>query len=707
MSRELIGRYMKREIEISEVVDKFTEEKDGKISAYLLFESIHKIEEGGIEVHERALRKFFRKEYIPGIFSEYIRILVDKKMNSLHRKIRELMEWVLERISNLKEVAGLEERLIVFISTQREEIEENENILKYSLMKSTREGSVHFLRIVLEERRRGIYTAMEEERFAGCVEEIVEEVFRESRLAKGIEKNRSLLKGVAEYRAEILHNTIKRSIEEILKKETEKENNQRNRKILVEWLREIKKTIMASRTEVSETVEEDGMAKEESSHIKTIACRRKMEEIDIVSRVVMKKGAKIDREIVDECASGESVLLMAEICEDSLVSIRPGSELSERIFLKILEVTGDKWYINNHPVRKLIEIEKEIAEKYDYYLSYVFREKTGLKLSLNIINAIVEYGHYGRITGLAVELSNMLKRLEYSSRERFLIGKRSQEIEYIPKILTKIIKTTHFRKIDLKKIYKSTVYLITTGNDAVAKEIYPVLESILYSYRSLDRGIHKSMYGMRIEKPQQAYPKAKEIEQKQNGDISSKSMEQKENVYDCMIKDQESSLSSSNNAKDNALVISAEIFNILNEKGFDYSARKETISLLGVMVEITEDFLVRRIEESMLPDLLYYYTKNNLLVNTAETKSLVKLLSHIVKYQIKTDSFLSIINLLLILVERNIDGAYSIMKELFSSDKYSLFYGIYHCIRIQHKRTGISEKTKQKIMKIFTQQHEQ
>ncbi|KAI5191540.1 hypothetical protein NEMIN01_1566 [Nematocida minor] len=721
----IIAAYMMKKMSIYEVIEKYEGDKEsGKIVAYILYETLRISSESELELHKKALEKYFKKEYIPGLFSEYIKIAVDQKMSRLHEGIEELIGWCLERVCSLEEVPGLEERLILFLKGNREKRDRGsiQSIIRQAMKKGSKEGKEHFTRIILENKCSSLYGLVDSRR---VVADVIVKVYEEHRIAEGIKKNREILQGVAEYNVNLLLPIIRRSIAEvqedagctqreydeervedknglILRADAEKVLNkiqisskgrEKERRIVVEWLREIRKIV-------------DKKTKKTSTDLVEIGQEKRIDN-NIINTSNLLVGENVS-DLLSECIhsiNSQSVFLIAEVCEESRISIPAGCDLSRAVLLRVLEATGDKEYINSHPISRMINIAEEISAKYDYYLSLIFKNKSNLSISLNIINAIVEYGYHGRIAGLTVELSNLLKKMEYVNRNRFILS-RSQEIEYIPKIIKKIVEKTHFKKKDLKMIFKSVVYLITTDNTSLVKEIYPVLESIIYAYKELDEGVPEYMYGMRKAETKTLHNRMQSIADKNDKNNENSLSQTKYGEEEAADDDPNRvPMSDKDNNSNNVMVVSAEVFEIMNGSGFDYSMRSEIVSLLAVMLATTGDFLIARIEKYLLPDIVHYYTKNSSIVNSSESKALVFFVSEISKHPLKTTNYLSLVHLLLILTERNIEGSEGILKALYTADKYALVYAIHHFTKKQNRKTraGLSIRAREKIQKIFTE----
>ncbi|KAI5159544.1 hypothetical protein NEAUS03_0391 [Nematocida ausubeli] len=745
---ESIVAYMKGQMDLLGLIQGYAvDQGPQKVSAYILFESLKEaVDLSALRTHRVAVEKFFRKEYIPGLFSGYVKILMNRKMKEMHVEVVWLMCFSLGRLQKLEEVAGLEERLTMFLKTVNHRDIPLIDLVKACACKGSSVGSEHFAEIVLENRYHSLYTILDRK----TVMQISLKEVETRGIIETIQKKRNLLHGIAEYDPLLIENLAGMCVSYILSKETgnrrdaeinssqrleghtraiqkkmisEVESSgtpvyaeskqikllasdvngrilmphtmpegtlRRHREVAVAWLREMR-TLLIGKTP-SETADKS-------------AAVSSMDVTDTNLHRTAKQAQKIilyDRS-GDKFAScitsmdSIEVLLMCEVCAD--VKAAPGSTFSRNLLLKTLEVTGDKEYIKSHSVSQIINIEEELQIRYDYYLSKILHKQTPFTLSLNLINLIIECGYHSRIVGLTIRLSEILKEMEYKNRSGFLLCNKNQqrEIAFIPQILARIIRSVYIKKKDLQKIMQSVMYISTTENIQLVKGIYLVLAEIVYAYNGLDAGVSECLYGLKKPASVSSHDKVCFAQLSAQKELENLPMRE--------LKSATPATSADDNKNNNTMTVSAEIFNILDADGFCHLARIEFMKLLTAMVKTTDNFLIKRLQNNLIPEILQYYIRNNILVNCSETEALGVFLLHISSYSLTVKSTLDLVFLLMILLERNIDASQKLIINLHKKNKYALASALrYNIDRDKRGRNSqiISKQTIIKIQKIFT-----
>ncbi|KAH9386890.1 uncharacterized protein NEMAJ01_1786 [Nematocida major] len=750
---EALFAYMQKKTSLEDLVKNYSSaEGNRKASAYVLFETLRFADQRGAALHKEALQKFFQASYVPGLFSEYISVLACTKRRDVHAEVAQLMCWCLRKLSALSEVSGLEERLWVFLRGA----EHKEQLFKEAVLlcieKATPQGLSHFVRIGVEHA----YVDALCRRTQPAIECMLQGIAQSKSIVDAVQENEAFLLGAMSHGVDLVGEVARASVMYLLAERPSRVKNsagtacqklvcaggysekvarsvetapietcsalcgpskvlssggpatrircyvpegtlEKHRVLLVEWLRKVRKATVAEQGIGLCKTREEGAMKLECAEARGGMAH------DIVSIIASQRPEDVLLSRVGRVGS-ESVLLLSEVCTD--LRIPPGTQLSRALLLKVLEKTGDRAYIDSHPVGKMLDIEKEIHMGYDYYLSLLFRKGVQVMQSLNIINAALDYAYHGRIVGMTIKLADMLKDAEYKSRQG-ATGPAgiSEELRLIPRVLNKIVKKTYLDKACLQRVFRQVVYLITVENADIVREIYPLLESIVYSYKELDSGVAEHLYGMK--KPQeQNHRIAAGPGAPARGLLETKG-ERAEDPPRSICAD--TVTSNKDNNTDNVMVISAEIFNTMDMDGFNRKISAETVSILSVFLETTHNFLARRIENSLLPDILQYYITNNTLVNTPETVCFVRFLSQLSKHSLKVQSMLKVALVLMVLLERNIDGAEDAIRQFYKKDKYSLLYAVHHNIEQQRRAKGliISAKTRIKMQKIFTDKNEQ
>ncbi|EHY65756.1 hypothetical protein NERG_01363 [Nematocida ausubeli] len=745
---ESIVAYMKGQMDLLGLIQGHAADQGPqKVSAYILFESLKEaIDLSALRTHRVAVEKFFRKEYIPGLFSGYVKILMNRKMKEMHVEVVWLMCFSLGRLQKLEEVSGLEERLTMFLKTVNHKDIPLIDLVKACAYKGSSVSTGHFAEIVLENRYHSLYAILDRK----TVMQILLKEVETRGIIETIQKKRDLLDGIAEYDPLLVENLAGMCVSYILSKESKNRRDaeinssqrleghtrtiqkkmisevaessgaplyaeskqikllasdingriaiphsmpedtlRRHREVVVAWLREMR-ILFIGRTPSEATDKSATVSSMDVTDTNLHRAEKQAPKIILYDR----SGDKFASCITS--MDSIEVLLMCEVCAD--VKAAPGSTFSRNLLLKTLEVTGDKEYIKSHGVSQIINIEEELQIRYDYYLSKILHKQTPFTLSLNLINLIIECGYHSRIVGLTIRLSEILKEMEYKNRNGFLLCNKNQqrEIAFIPQILARIIRSVYIKKKDLQKIMQSIMYISTTENIQLVKGIYLVLAEIIYAYNGLDAGVSECMYGL----------KKSAVSSHDTLCFAQLSAQKElENLPVRELKSATPATSADDNKNNNTMTVSAEIFNILDADGFCHLARIEFMKLLTAMVKTTDNFLIKRLQNNLLPEILQYYIRNNILVNCSETEALGVFLLHISSHALTVKSTLDLVFLLMILLERNIDASQKIIIKLHKQNKYALASALkYNIDRDKRGRNGqiISKQTIIKIQKIFT-----
>ncbi|KAI5165340.1 hypothetical protein NEIRO03_0298 [Nematocida sp. AWRm78] len=743
---ESVIAYMRGEVALSEVIKAYpTNTTNTKASAYILFESLKDITApNALSLHIMAVEKFFRKEYIPGLFSEYIRVLVNQRMKIFHAEIIRVMVYSLSKLERLGEVLNLEERLFLLLKTEHSKEIDLTDILRVCLSKGSLEWVNRYSEVVLEKKCRELYASIDKT-VVSC---ILMKTIGSADVVKVIDERKELLSGISEYNPSILLPLVNSCISYILCKEIESRQNivassnkqligmsstgcsdiigiassdthrlkktvqvlpagssgevlaksipdymlDKHRKTIIDWLRALRKSFMEQKTIGSLDDEApllDLMHKnsDAGTHalVKTLA-----------RTILSNKTEKLLAESIS-MFNGKSILLLCEVCND--INVPAGSLLSRDLLMKLLEVSGDIEYIKSQSIGHMLNIKEELQIRYDYYLTIILHKGITLTVSLNLINLIIACGYHSRIVGLAVRLSEVLKQMEYRNRSGFMICNKEQnhEMELIPPILSRIIRTVYIKKKDLQRILQEVIYLITIENVQLVKGLYQVLTEIIYAYKTLDEGVSEKMYGLK--KP--AHNKCGYLENNYTlPKIESPSSNQSEQ---CSTQAELSS--TADIANNNTMTVSVEIFNILEVDGFSHSVRTEIMELIVAMIQTTDVFLIKRLQNNLIPEILDYYISNNILINCNETVVLIQFLMCVSKHRLTVQNTIKLVFLLMILIERSIARSEDVIKVLYEKDKYSLACSVYYNVKKDRKARRapiISPRTITKIQKIFT-----
>ncbi|KAI5175883.1 hypothetical protein NEFER01_1854 [Nematocida sp. LUAm1] len=625
-----------------------SEEMRNKVDVYVLFKSLEINRGEDVISHERVLRVSYKSEYTPGILSKYIEVLLSN--SELHQEILRVLVYVLKRVEEFSRVRELEERMIILMRQlveRRAWSKEMEEALLVLYEGSSKEGREHFMDILLEEGgnvperkkhlKRRVLRVLEEETLDGI-----------------LRSKKMLLMAARHGVEEMLH------VCGVLIKEIKHRDNGEKRTEMLSILREVSREVTQRDTHYEVTPRDtlhDLPCTNTSREVTPRDTSREVTPRDtILATCIMNNGLTYD--LLDE-VSGEDILLLCEVLDEPF-GARNGTSYGIRngdILMKVFEVTGDKKYLSEHKVSSIVNIKRELMENYDWYMEKVFKRNINNSVSLNVLNALLEYSYRGRIVEIAVDLGKMIREMDYLDRtQRFLVKKQENNIRMVSVILKKLIDKTYIRKKDLFKIFSSIEYLISSENKDTLEGISSVLQSILHLYVILDRGVDESLFGL----PRLCNALSNTL--KDNGKDNGKASE--DNV-------RESGESDTNNC----MVVAYRIYRQMDWLSYSYGDRLPFLSLLSAMVECTGDFLVSRVHEEVLP-YIYNGYKDTLLINTAETKELGRLLCLLSKYYIPHSTYCCILLIAVKLYESGISEGKELLAVICRLDEHSFISGI-------------------------------
>jgi len=719
ISNGIIDEHMRGRIGLKEFIRMYIrigDVKDAKIGGYVLFRSLEMVEDEFL-LHFEVLKRCFRKEYVPGVVSKYVKIITEKGNAAVKEKALELVVYVIERLEKLEEVQELEERMILMVKSIGSELREKEQymrLLEALMRRSSKEGRVYFVEEILKE---GGCPKGEEQSVRDVVEKIegksVKHILEQTRTVDAVQKL---------YGAEYISKIVRKIVLYI------RTNSAEHRESAVQWVKN-RRTIEKKRKEadnscsahtdhktdrpsVYKQIEKPGCPygedDEDNEGEEVIGEKRSgvlfdlnnrtetdvdvdMNELSVRTRADSeasneKKAAEVLERVVLErhtetavtewisSISGKDALLFFEICDD--FKIAPRTELSRKAVLKIFEVTGNRACLSKHRVSSIIDIGEELKHRYDFYLGLVFGHRTPLAVSINIIDALLEYSYSGRCVDIAIELGKILKGLEYGSRhERFKLKRETHDIGHVCSVLVRMVDRTHIKKSDLTRILSSIVYLASSDNEQVVEGVCDVLQSVIRSYSELDRGVHRSKYGLAKLHSDVDTPAKKLLENKLSGE-NSLDREEQDNKTQNGEKAKRKSFSNSDNDENNTMTVCHRIFTQLESQNFPNTSRAGILSLLRTMIECTGDFMVERIVKESLPHILSHYSKKSCLTQNRETTSLGNLLLVLALHPIEPSVYIGCVELVLMMHASRIERSEEIIERLYRRGKEAFMYTV-------------------------------
>ncbi|KAI5179650.1 hypothetical protein NEOKW01_0113 [Nematocida sp. AWRm80] len=756
--------FLSGRISLNELISKWEPYKNHLIDSYILFHSLKITNKEEYQRHKRVLETAYNEKYIPGVFSAYIAIVLGNNPKRIKEGIIELMEWTLTKISTMRRIPELENRLILMIkgvSEKREDIKGMDMLLVEGYKKSSSEGKVFFVEEILKRYSHKILPDMviEIDKLLDNINILeidsasvfykIAEYFPE-RTYKTITQMLSCLREI-NYEKELRHqkeikidslsfteeqntiipltaisnnNTITSSTQPRRIPSTTIANllnktlNEDRLKIilskaytkLLESLRTVRTIIISNQpnTSLSTTDKSDGITdtKTNTRIIPDTTIRREKPDKNITeSGNTLSTGLILAKEIPEgqiERLQLEDILLLAEICPE--LRIPPGTDLSKRILLSSLSSFRTLEEFMSHRVSTLLQVQEELSEQYEYYLGIVFKKNIPLVLSINLVNALIKHSYKGRGVNIAIQLSRTLKELEYTQRtERFKIEKTTGYTLYISEILTRIIQMTIIKKKDLLIILNNIIYLLTVDDIITIRGISLIIEHIIQSYTYLDKGIDRSLYGMPSTLLQPM------IESKYNHTTAKEDKEDNINGSTNRTDNINGSINGStiredstkDNDNNNTMVICARVFDMLNKYDYSYTCRESILSLITTMIRSTDDFLIDRFYKDMFPYISSFYLKNSSIPKNTESNKLRILFSILTEKNIPYSSYHSYLSICIVLFESRIDNSEDILHRLYKKDKYSILYSITY-LRNNKKGKGISRHTLNFFQRLFT-----
>ena len=154
----VLAQHMQGDIELDRVVDIACKEKDRRVAAYIMHKSIEDITAEKIEKHSMIVQEMYRTEYVPGLMSKYINIVVGKNDETVKHRVLHIVLYIVQKIDKLSDVEGLEERMIMMMK-HREVYRMNRDTEAYRVIydiahtlytKASKEGRVHIAYTILK-----------------------------------------------------------------------------------------------------------------------------------------------------------------------------------------------------------------------------------------------------------------------------------------------------------------------------------------------------------------------------------------------------------------------------------------------------------------------------------------------------------------------------------------------------------------------------
>ncbi|KAI5187243.1 hypothetical protein NEHOM01_2039 [Nematocida homosporus] len=676
----MLRQHMAGKVDIWSVAEVYARktgnEMEGRLSreqvgCYVLYKTLGFDSCERLVLHKEVLQKAYTVKYVPGLVSAYGGRMIKEMGGGGNKQIGlgvlDLLLWVVRQIKDLGEVFELEERLGLLLRQLdvKDSLELAIEIFRRSKSRPFQELAVECILAA------GGYTAGIEQEFSGIANRVLSGPSLEKELeiaGEAVVRMAGIVPGAAD---EVVKACISKAMS--LGPGGKREG-------LIAWLSRINQQegLNQQAWGLLGGKEESVLAKgsiESSSSSKSVISQYYSQQQERVSLHagqaqvfaavcrLESNWVKIARQV-----SGEEFLFLAEVCRG--VQLQPGTEESRIGLLRVLEVTGEKAFLDNHPISKLIQIETEIKTGYDAYLNVVFKEKYQLKHSVNIVNALVDYAYQGRIVDIAIQLGSIIKHQDYIARvSRWQVNKPVGDIGLISRTLIKIIDKSYFKKTDLVQIFKSLVYLISTENQETQEAIFSILASILRMHAELDKGIKPALYGL---------PRS-----------TSLSISQTESSADT-------------NDQENTMVIANLIFEEILGADLHWQPQLSLLSLINTMIRCTGDFLVGRIEDQILGPVLRYYLQKRFVLPNQEIKILGEFLLLICQYPIQFNRYFDLVQLLLIHYDSKIAHAETSLNELFRRNKYALLFALANSTaRAGKEFHGCSRHSRQLIQRIF------
>jgi len=264
MKRVLV-LHMQGSIGIDKVVEAYMacNSKDRSIAAYILHKSIEDVTAEKIEAHSTIVHKMYRSEFVPGLMSKYISIVVGKYEEAVKHKALGIVLYIVQKIHKLCDVEGLEDRMMLLMTHEEvckrkrgtEEGKVVDEILHVLYTKASKEAKVHIARTVLQREghastqgvvyRQSSVDAVRHTVAQEDVQEIVATIAQQS--TQSIVQCRDIVQGIASaYGAMYIQPILSKMIEHA------KNRDAQHRADVVECIRNIRRVVHARITEQGE-----------------------------------------------------------------------------------------------------------------------------------------------------------------------------------------------------------------------------------------------------------------------------------------------------------------------------------------------------------------------------------------------------------------------------------------------------------------------